>query len=79
MSSDYVPSSLIQSAFLLRDRLGGSLPRAANTVSRNPAQAIGLADRGEIAPGKRADLIRVRECGGMPMVRATWCKGARAF
>ena len=79
MSSDYVPSSLIQSAFLLRDQLGWNLPKAANTVARNPAQAIGLADRGEIAPGKRADLIRVRECGGMPVVRGTWCKGERAF
>jgi alpha-D-ribose 1-methylphosphonate 5-triphosphate diphosphatase len=37
MSSDYVPSSLLQSAFLLRDRLGWTLPRAVNTVSRNPA------------------------------------------
>jgi alpha-D-ribose 1-methylphosphonate 5-triphosphate diphosphatase len=79
MSSDYVPSSLIQSAFLLRDQLGWSLPKAANAVARNPAQAIGLSDRGAIAPGLRADFIRVRECGGMPVVRATWCKGERAF
>lgn len=79
MSSDYVPASLIQSAFLLRDQLGWSLPKATNTVTRNPAQAIGLADRGEIAAGQRADFIRVRECDGMPVVRGTWCKGERAF
>ncbi len=79
MSSDYVPSSLVQSAFLLRDQLGWSLPKAANTVARNPAQAIGLNDRGEIAPGWRADFIRVKECSGMPVVRGTWCKGERSF
>ncbi|NKE68001.1 alpha-D-ribose 1-methylphosphonate 5-triphosphate diphosphatase [Ramlibacter sp. RBP-2] len=79
MSSDYVPSSLIHSAFLLRQQLGWSLPKAVNTVTRNPAQAIGLADRGEIAPGRRADFIRVKEAAGMPVVRGTWCRGERAF
>jgi alpha-D-ribose 1-methylphosphonate 5-triphosphate diphosphatase len=78
MSSDYVPSSLLQSAFLLRDRLGWSLPWAVATVSCNPARAVGLEDRGELAPGRRADLIRVKEVGGMPVVRATWCRGERA-
>ena len=79
MSSDYVPSSLIQSAFLLRDQLGWSLPRAVNTISRNPAQAIGMKDRGEIASGQRADFIRVKESGGMPVVRGAWCRAQRAF
>lgn len=78
MSSDYVPSSLVQSAFLLRDRLGWTMPRAVATVSRNPARAVGLADRGELAPGQRADFVRVREVGRMPVVRATWCRGERA-
>jgi alpha-D-ribose 1-methylphosphonate 5-triphosphate diphosphatase len=79
MSSDYVPASLIQSAFLLRDQQGWTMSKAVNTVARNPAQAIGLADRGEIAQGQLADFIRVRESGGMPIVRGTWCKGERAF
>lgn len=78
-SSDYVPASLLQSAFLLRDLVGWSLPRAVNTVTRNPAQAIGLHDRGELATGLRADLIRVRMSGGMPIVRGAWHKGERAF
>lgn len=79
LSSDYVPSSLIQSAFLLRDQLGWSMPQAIATVTRNPARAVGLADRGEIAPGQRADLIRVKEVAGMPVVRGAWCKGERAI
>jgi len=54
------------------------MPRAVNAVSRNPAQAIGLADRGEIAPGLRAAFIRVKESAGMPIVRGAWCRGERA-
>lgn len=79
LSSDYVPASLIQAAFLLRDQLGWSMDRAIATVSRNPAQAIGLVDRGEIAVGLRADCIRVREVQGMPVVLGTWREGERAI
>ena len=78
-SSDYVPASLLQSAFLLRDSIGWSLPKAVNTITRNPARAIGLHDRGELATGLRADLIRVRMSGVMPIVRSAWHKGERAF
>ena len=78
-SSDYVPASLLQSAFLLRDSIGWSLPKAVNTITRNPARAIGLHDRGELATGLRADLIRVRMSGDMPIVRSAWHKGERAF
>lgn len=78
-SSDYVPSSLLLSAFLLRDAVGWSLPKAIKTVTRNPARAIGLPDRGELAPGQRADLVRVRASNDMPMVMGTWCRGERAF
>ena len=38
---------------------------------------IGLEDRGEIAPGHRADLVRVRQFEEAPMVRAVWCAGER--
>lgn len=79
LSSDYVPASLIQSAFLLRDQLGWSMPKAVATVAGNPARAIGLKDRGEIGPGLRADFIRVREVAGMPVVLGAWCRGERAM
>ncbi len=78
-SSDYVPASLLQAAFLLRDTVGWALPKAVNTVTRNPAQAIGLTDRGELAEGLRADLIRVRMSGELPIVRSAWREGVRAF
>jgi alpha-D-ribose 1-methylphosphonate 5-triphosphate diphosphatase len=79
LSSDYVPASLLQSAFLLNSSAGWTLPKAVNTVTRNPAHAIGLTDRGELAAGLRADIIRVKMSAGMPIVRGAWLKGERAF
>ena len=77
LSSDYVPASLLHAAFLLHQRAGMSLPDAMRTVALNPARAIGLTDRGEIAPGQRADLVRVRLHGDLPIVREVWRDGAR--
>ncbi|MCK9215279.1 MAG: alpha-D-ribose 1-methylphosphonate 5-triphosphate diphosphatase [Rhodoferax sp.] len=79
-SSDYVPSSLLLGTFMLSALDGWTLPKAVRTVTRNPAHAIGLQDRGVIAPGLRADLLRVRmNRAGMPMVTETWFGGTRAF
>ncbi len=60
MSSDYVPSSLLIAALMLPVAAPNyDLPAAIRTVSKTPAEAVGLTDRGEIAAGKRADIIRV--------------------
>lgn len=60
LSSDYVPASLLLGAIDLTQRIDGfDLPRAIRLVTLNPAKAAGLDDRGEIAIGKRADLVRV--------------------
>ncbi|UCI08008.1 alpha-D-ribose 1-methylphosphonate 5-triphosphate diphosphatase [Mesorhizobium sp. B1-1-8] len=78
LSSDYIPFSLIQSAFFLGDVVEGiSLPQAVAMVSKNPAEAIGLADRGVIEPGRRADLVRVRVDDHVPVVRTVWRQGRR--
>lgn len=77
LSSDYVPISLLHSAFVLHQRHGIDLPETIAMVSRTPAQMVGLEDRGEIAVGKRADLIRVRLAGEVPVVRAAWRQGQR--
>ncbi len=78
LSSDYVPQSLLMGAFALREvaALGG-LPGALRLVSKNPAEAAGLMDRGEIAPARRADLIRVALVEEQPVVRAAWRGGKR--
>lgn len=79
LSSDYVPVSLLHGAFLLSREDGVSLPKAIAMVTRNPARMVGLDDRGEIAPGRRADLIRVRAEAGLPLVRTVWRQGERVI
>jgi alpha-D-ribose 1-methylphosphonate 5-triphosphate diphosphatase len=78
LSSDYVPLALIHAAFILPLRADNvSLPAAIAMVSATPAKAAHLTDRGEIATGKRADLVRVRLHGDMPVVKGVWRQGQR--
>ena len=78
LSSDYVPSALLMAAFRLIDVPAvGGLAGAIALVSKTPALATGLTDRGEIAPGKRADLLRVAMHDDEPVVRAVWREGRR--
>jgi alpha-D-ribose 1-methylphosphonate 5-triphosphate diphosphatase len=77
LSSDYVPHSLLHGAFLLRDQVGWPLVKAVRAVTLTPARLVELDDRGEIAPGKRADFVRVRELQGVPVPMMTWREGAR--
>jgi len=78
LSSDYVPFSLLQAAFVLPDRSETiMLPDTVRMVSTRPAKAAGLDDRGEIALGKRADLVRVEKLGEVPVVRGVWRQGRR--
>lgn len=78
VSSDYVPSSLLYGALLLSQQIEGlTLPQAIATVTLNPARAVGLTDRGEIAVGKRADLIRVQRTGSVPVVKDVWRGGEK--
>jgi len=78
LSSDYIPSSLLMGALQLPQRVPGiDLAQAVRTVTKAPAEAVGLLDRGEIAPGKRADLIRVHVAHDVPAVRSVWREGHR--
>ena len=80
VSSDYIPFSMLQSAFCLVDTVEGiSVPEAIGLVTRRPAEAAGLEDRGEIALGKRADLVQVRLDDGVPIVRTVWRQGRRVL
>jgi alpha-D-ribose 1-methylphosphonate 5-triphosphate diphosphatase len=88
LSSDYVPSSPLQAVFQLAADGAIGLADGAKLVSGNPAQAVGLDDRGEIAVGKRADLVQVRphelpatarhpRGRRVPVVRSVYRQGAR--
>jgi alpha-D-ribose 1-methylphosphonate 5-triphosphate diphosphatase len=78
LSSDYVPSSLMQAVFkLAHDVERISLPEAMALVTATPARTVGMEDRGAIAIGKRADLVRVRDLDGLPIIRTVWRAGER--
>ncbi|CAD7048587.1 alpha-D-ribose 1-methylphosphonate 5-triphosphate diphosphatase [Pseudorhizobium halotolerans] len=78
LSSDYVPLSLLHAPFVLADDIDAiSLPQAIAMVTSTPARTVGLEDRGRIAPGLRADLVRVKRDNGVPVARATWREGRR--
>lgn len=77
LSSDYVPGALLLAAFMLPEVAGIDLPAAIGMVSARPAKAAGLDDRGTIEAGKRADLVRVRLHGDMPVVKGVWREGRR--
>ncbi len=84
LSSDYVPGSLLSAATRLVDDGLASLPQAVAMISLNPARATGLDDRGEIADGKRADLVQVRftelpSGQRQAVVRAVWREGRRVL
>ena len=75
LSSDYVPASLLHSAFYLADKLNIPLPQTVAMVSTHVAEMVGFTDRGEISEGKRADLIQVTPVDGLPIVRRVWREG----
>jgi alpha-D-ribose 1-methylphosphonate 5-triphosphate diphosphatase len=78
LSSDYVPSSLLMGALQLPKQVPAiDLASAVRTVTKTPAEAVGLSDRGEIAVGKRADVIRVHVARDIPVVRSVWREGGR--
>jgi alpha-D-ribose 1-methylphosphonate 5-triphosphate diphosphatase len=77
LASDYVPTSLIHAAFIAADSGHLSMPQAIALVTEAPARMIGLNDRGRIAPGLRADLVRIHLHGGIPIVREVFRGGMR--
>jgi alpha-D-ribose 1-methylphosphonate 5-triphosphate diphosphatase len=62
---------------MLPEAAGIELAEAVRMVTATPARAAHLDDRGEIAAGRRADLVRVRMHGDMPVVRGVWRQGQR--
>ncbi len=76
LSSDYVPASLLIGAVRLGEVLGDMAAGFA-AVTAAPARATGLEDRGRLAPGLRADLLRFRIEDGLPTPRGVWVAGDR--
>lgn len=74
LASDYYYPSLLFAPFVLTRNRTADFAAAWRLVSQAPAEAFGLADRGMIGAGKRADLILVED-GPQPRVVATIAAG----
>lgn len=80
MCADYHSPSLLPAAFRLVDDGLLDLPAAIRMVTLNPANAVGMTDRGELAPGKLGDFALVRlDDDGWPHVEATIVGGRFAY
>lgn len=80
LASDYFyPAMLGAVVRLLADGVA-SLPTLWKLVSANPAAAMGLVDRGRIAPGQRADLLLLDwPDQGIPAPIRTWVAGRGGY
>ncbi|MCP5157880.1 MAG: alpha-D-ribose 1-methylphosphonate 5-triphosphate diphosphatase [Gammaproteobacteria bacterium] len=79
LCADYHPATLIVAVFRLPDLAGIGLADAVRLVSANPAHAVRLLDRGEIAVGKRADLVSVIEINGLAQASRIFSAGQLVF
>lgn len=79
LCSDYYPPSMLQAAFKLAREKALELPAAVGLISRGPARAAGLPERGEIREGAAADLLLVGEWFGLPAVTRSIVGGNGVF
>ncbi len=77
LASDYVPPAMVEAAWLAAASGAVALPAAIAMITDRPARMVGLADRGRIEAGLRADLVQVRPHQGHAVVRRVWRAGGR--
>ncbi len=56
---------------------GCILGEALNLAGRNVARVLGIADRGDLAPGKRADLVLLEKSGSRLDIKRTYVNGVK--
>ncbi|MDX0661235.1 alpha-D-ribose 1-methylphosphonate 5-triphosphate diphosphatase [Sinorhizobium medicae] len=78
IAADYHPAAFVPAIFRLAEVCKGGLPEAVAMATANPATSVGLGDRGEIAIGRRADLLVV-ETGRVHRIRSTLCAGRMVY
>lgn len=61
LCSDYHPASLLMSPYRLKEDVDLALEDGFAMISSTPARLAGLEDKGEIAKGKKADIVIIDE------------------
>ena len=80
LASDYFYPAMHAALARLDAERRAPRPALWSLASRGPAAALGLHDRGRIAPGLRADLVLLDwPTGGAPAIQATWVAGREAY
>lgn len=80
LCSDYAPASILHAIYILHYKYGIKINEAVKMASVNAAKAVGVdEDLGSIELGKQADLILVREMGGIPFVEQMLVGGKSVF
>jgi alpha-D-ribose 1-methylphosphonate 5-triphosphate diphosphatase len=79
LCSDYHPGTLLPAVFKIPQETDWSLASAVRLVTLNPARATGLTDRGAIAAGLRADVLRVHMASDGPRVANAWVAGRQVL
>ena len=75
IASDYLPSGLLAAVFTLVAVARVSLAAAVALVTSGPADVAGLADRGRLQPGLRADLALIAARDRWPVVHSVLVSG----
>lgn len=80
LASDYFYPAMLAAVAKLEAEKRADRASIWRLVSTGPARAMGLTDRGEIATGKRADLVLVEwPEDHAPAILGTWVAGRAAF
>ena len=80
LASDYFYPAMLAAVGRLHAEKRAPLPRLWSLIAGGPAMASGLHDRGQIEPGKRADLVLVDwPDNGTPAVQMTLSGGRTAY
>jgi len=78
--ADYHAPSLLAAVMKIVRAGMLDLPSAVRMITLNAAQAVGLADRGAIQPGLRADITLMRlDEYGFPVVEAVFSRGQQSY
>lgn len=80
LASDYYYPAMLAAVDRLDRERRADRSALWSLISSGPAKAMSLDDRGDIAVGKRADLVLLDwPVGQTPAIQGTWVKGRQAY